>query len=307
MKNTDDNFLTGSIVALVTPMRSDGSVDAEAYIRLIDWHLASGTSGLVVAGTTGESATLTKDEHAALLSAAVDRVGGSIPVLAGTGSASTAQVIADSRRAAELGADAVLVVAPYYNRPPQRGLLAHYRAVADASPVPVVMYNVPSRTVTDIQPETAIELTDHPNIVAIKEAVPDMQRLGRLIEAGVHVLSGDDPTAMPAMQRGAAGVISVVANVAPVQFAGLCDAARTGQVSQAEAIAQELEPLIHFLNIETNPIPAKWLLAEMGMIEPNVRLPLVELGAAHHVQGRQLAQNLRKRADRSAHPRMTGS
>ena len=296
MKNTDDNFLTGSIVALVTPMHSDGAVDSDAYLRLIDWHLASGTNGLVVAGTTGESATLTADERDALLSMAVERVAGRIPVLAGTGSASTAQVIADSRRAADLGADAVLVVAPYYNRPPQRGLLAHYRAVADASPAPLVLYNVPSRTVTDIQPETTIELAGHPNIVAIKEAVPDMQRLQQLMDAGVCVLSGDDPTALAAMRLGAAGVISVVANVAPVQFAGLCAAVRNGQTSQADAAAGELEDLIRFLNIETNPIPAKWLLAEMDMIKPYLRLPLVELDVAYHAQGRPFVRRLLARA-----------
>lgn len=296
MKNTDDNFLTGSIVALVTPMHSDGAVDSDAYLRLIDWHLASGTNGLVVAGTTGESATLTADERDALLSAALERVAGRIPVLAGTGSASTAQVIADSRRAADLGADAVLVVAPYYNRPPQRGLLAHYRAVADASPAPLVLYNVPSRTVTDIQPETTIELAGHPNIVAIKEAVPDMQRLQQLMDAGVCVLSGDDPTALAAMRLGAAGVISVVANVAPVQFAGLCAAVRNGQTSQADAAAGELEDLIRFLNIETNPIPAKWLLAEMDMIKPYLRLPLVELDVAYHAQGRPFVRRLLARA-----------
>ena len=293
MKNTDDNFLTGSIVALVTPMLSDGAVDFDAYLRLIDWHLESGTNGLVVAGTTGESATLTADERDGLLSAAVERIAGRIPVLAGTGSASTARVIADSRRAADLGVDAVLVVAPYYNRPPQRGLLAHYRAVADVSPTPVVLYNVPSRTVTDIQPETTIELAGHPNIIAIKEAVADMQRLQQLIKAGVCVVSGDDPSALAAMRLGAAGVISVVANVAPAHFAGLCTAVKNGQTAQADAAARELEDLIRFLNIETNPIPAKWLLAEMDMIAPNLRLPLVELDVAYHAQGRLLAQRLR--------------
>ena len=292
MKNTDDNFLTGAIVALVTPMQDDGSVDLAAWLRLLDWHLEAGTSGIVVAGTTGESATLNEQEYDQLLSAAVERVNGRVPLVAGTGSASTSAVIAASQRAARLGADAVLVVAPYYNRPPQRGLLAHYRAVGDASPVPVVMYNVPGRTASDIEPQTAIALAVHPNIVAIKEAVPDPARLRQLIKAGVPVLSGDDPSALMSMRIGAVGVISVVANVAPVQTAALCKAALEGDFDRAEAIQRELEALIGFLGIESNPMPVKWLLAELGRMEHALRLPLVTLSSEHHAAGRQILRQL---------------
>ncbi|MEM7053266.1 MAG: 4-hydroxy-tetrahydrodipicolinate synthase [Pseudomonadota bacterium] len=292
----DDNFLAGSlggsIVALVTPMHADGSVDLDTWCSLIDWHLDSGTDGLVVAGTTGESATLAQDDYDSLLSAAVERVNGRIAVLAGTGSASTANVIRDSRRAARLGADAVLVVAPYYNRPPQRGLIAHYRAVAEASAVPVVLYNVPSRTVTDLLPETAIVLAEHENIIAIKEGVPDPARLQQLIEAGVPVLSGDDPSALMAMRMGAKGVISVIANIAPVQTSAVCRAALAGDYENAERITAALEPIIGFLNIETNPIPVKWMLAELGRIKPYLRLPLVELSAEHHEAGHKVLQVL---------------
>ena len=292
MKMKDDNFLTGSIVALVTPMRADGSIDLPAWHRLLDWHLECGTDGVVVAGTTGESATLLPDEYDALLAAAVEQIDGRIPVLAGTGSASTASVVAASQRAAKLGADAVLVVAPYYNRPPQRGLLAHYRAVADACPVPVVLYNVPGRTVTDLKPETAIALAEHANIIAIKEAVPDEQRLRQLIDSGLPVLSGDDPSALMAMQMGARGVISVVANIAPEQSAAMSHAALRGDHARAEQINNKLESVVRFLNSETNPIPAKWLLAELGRIESRLRLPLVELSAEYHAAGRTALQVL---------------
>ena len=292
MKMKDDNFLTGSIVALVTPMRADGSIDLPAWHRLLDWHLESGTDGVVVAGTTGESATLLQDEYDALLAAAVEQIDGRIPVLAGTGSASTASVVAVSQRAAKLGADAVLVVAPYYNRPPQRGLLAHYRAVADACPVPVVLYNVPGRTVTDLKPETAIALAEHANIIAIKEAVPDEQRLRQLIDSGLPVLSGDDPSALMAMQMGARGVISVVANIAPEQSAAMSHAALRGDHARAEQINNKLESVVRFLNSEINPIPAKWLLAELGRIESRLRLPLVELSAEYHAAGRTALQVL---------------
>ena len=292
MKMKDDNFLTGSIVALITPMRADGSIDLPAWRKLIDWHLESGTNGVVVAGTTGESATLQSDEYDALLSTAVQQINGRIPVLAGTGSASTASVIADSQHAAKLGADAVLVVAPYYNRPPQRGLIAHYQAVADTSSVPVVLYNVPGRTVTDLQPETAIALAEHENIIAIKEAVADETRLRQLIDSGLPLLSGDDPSALMAMLMGAKGVISVVANVAPVQNAAMSQAALSGDQALAERINAKLESVVRFLNIETNPIPAKWLLAEQGKIEPSLRLPLVELSAEYHAAGHDALQLL---------------
>ncbi|MEX2500150.1 MAG: 4-hydroxy-tetrahydrodipicolinate synthase, partial [Wenzhouxiangellaceae bacterium] len=200
--------------------------------------------------------------------------------------------VAQSRRAAGLGADAVLVVAPYYNRPPQRGLLAHYRAIADASSVPVVLYNVPTRTASDIEPETALALAGHPNIVAIKEAVADMDRVRRYVQAGLVVVSGDDPTALAAMQHGAAGVISVAANVAPALMARMCRLAAEGDFDGAAGINQRLQPLYRFLACESNPIPVKWLLATAGRLGSDLRLPLVELDESHHAGGRRLLESL---------------
>lgn len=297
MTNKNDNFLTGSstevlggsIVALVTPFRDRGTViDLEAWRSLLDWHIESGTRAVVVAGTTGESATLEASERDLLLREAVQRCAGRCAVLAGTGAASTRVAIDQSRRAAALGADALLVVTPYYNRPPQRGLAAHYTAIAEATELPVVLYNVPSRTAVDLAPQTVLELADHARIVAIKEAVPDMQRVRAYSAAGLAVLSGDDASALEAMRNGAVGVISVAANVVPDRMAALCAAARSGSFERAGAIDAELRDLYRFLGVETNPLPAKWLLAEQNRIGPWLRLPLMELDAIHHPVGREL-------------------
>ena len=288
-----DGSIGGSIVALVTPFRDGGdAIDLEAWRGLLDWHIESGTDAVVVAGTTGESATLSGAERDALLTEAVQRCAGRCAVLAGTGSASTGVAVAQSRRAAELGADALLVVTPYYNRPPQRGLVAHYKAVAEATEVPVVLYNVPGRTAVDLAPETVLELAAFPGIVAIKEAVPDMQRVRQYNAAGLAVLSGDDPSALEAMRNGASGVVSVAANVVPASMAELCRAARAGEFERAEAIDAGLRGLYRFLGVETNPLPAKWLLAERNRIGQHLRLPLTSLDTVHHAAGRTLLATL---------------
>lgn len=284
---------SGSIAALVTPFKAGGEgIDRAAWQRLIEWHLEAGSNGLVVAGTTGESATLNADECDWLLESALETVAGRCMVLAGTGASSTSVAAARSRRAATLGADAVLVVAPYYNRPPQRGLVAHYLAIADAVDVPMVLYNVPSRTASDIEPETALTLAAHQNVVAIKEAVADMSRVQRYIRAGLDVLSGDDPTALEAMRYGAKGVISVAANVAPTAMSRMCRLAAEGDYDAASDMDAQLKPLYRFLGAESNPIPAKWLLAASGRIGRDLRLPLVELDESQHAAGRRLLETL---------------
>jgi len=292
MMHFENNLIQGVVVALVTPFNAEGQLDERAWEAIIDWHLSAGTHGLVVGGTTGESASLTRSERDRMLSMAVERCAGKIPVLAGTGSASTAQTIEDSQRAAELGADAVLVVTPYYNRPPQAGLLAHYRAVADASPAPVMLYNVPSRTACDLSAETSIALCQHDNILGIKEAFADLERIQSLVTARVLVLSGDDPTALDAVRHGAQGVISVIANIVPGAMVQLFEFAQAGNYEQAEQLQRELKPLLDFLSIQTNPIPAKWLLAEMGMMNHAIRLPLVGLDAQHVAAGKTLLDRL---------------
>lgn len=291
MPTMNDGFVTGSIVALVTPF-ADGAeaVDGTVWRALVDWHVEAGTDGIVVAGTTGESATLTAGERDRLLAQALEAAGGRTRIVAGTGAASTRIAVAQSRRAAELGADAVLVVTPYYNRPPQRGLAAHFRRVADECPVPVILYNVPTRTAADLAPETVEALAGHPNIVAIKEAVADMERVARYADAGLTVLSGDDPTAWQALRHGASGVVSVAANVVPRAMARLCRLARSGDTGHGERLRRELEPLFAFLAAEPNPIPVKWLLASAGRIGPELRLPLVPLDERHHAEGRRLVE-----------------
>ncbi len=274
-------FLSGSLVAVVTPMTAAGDIDWTAWERLVDWHFAAGTDGLVVAGTTGESPTLTEPEVEELLRRARPRFPGR-PLLAGSGSNSTAASIARGARFAAAGADAVLVVAPYYNKPTQAGLLAHYRAIGAASPVPVVLYNVPGRTGVDILPATVAELAGSRNLVAIKESTMSVERIRellRLVDGRMSVLCGDDPVAAEAMLAGAQGVISVTANVAPRQMHELAVAARAGDAARALAIDETLKPLHAALFVESNPIPTKWALEQMGLIGPGIRLPLLPLSA----------------------------
>lgn len=293
MTKMNDKFLAGSIVALATPFGPDGKgIDTTALNGLLKWQADSGTAGIVVAGTTGESATLDQDERDLLLESALGFAGDDVVVIAGTGAPSTSAAVAQSRRAADLGANAVLVVTPHYNRPPQRGLDAHFRAVADACSVPVILYNVPGRTAVDLEPDTVAALAGHPNIVGIKEAIADMDRIRRYADAGLTVLSGDDPSALEAMRSGASGVISVASNIAPSTMARLCHLAAIGDFDAAESVNRELEPLFEFLTLEPNPIPVKWLLADTGRIGPSIRLPLVPLDERHHDAGRSLLQSL---------------
>lgn len=293
--------LSGSITALATPFTAAGDIDFPAWERLLRAQLAAGTQAVVVAGSTGEAAALSDDEYDRLLRTAVKCIGGRIPVLAGTGQSSTAKTILVTRRAAALGADAALVVTPPYVRPTQAGLLAHYRAVADEGGLPVVLYNVPGRTGCDMLPETVGELSVHANIIGIKEARAEEDRMEALLplrRADFAVLSGDDPTAVRAMLAGADGVISVASNVVPATFRRLCDRARTGDAAGAQGLNDALTALYHFLGVEPNPIPVKALLALDG-IGHGLRLPLQPLSSTHADQARRLHATIRPLEERS--------
>ncbi len=273
--------LKGSMVALVTPMNAAGELDEAALERLVEWQIEAGTQGLVIAGTTGESPTLLPVEHEWLLKRVISQVAGRVPVIAGTGSNSTGQTLDMSRRAVAAGADALLLVAPYYNKPPQHALVAHYRKVATAVPCPILLYNVPSRTAVDLAIETVTELSAVANIVGIKEASGRLERVSRLRRrCGPEfvLLSGDDATAADFMLLGGDGVVSVTANVVPERLRRLCDAARTGNAGLARALDTELEALNRSLFLETNPVPVKWALQRMGRIGPGIRGPLASLG-----------------------------
>jgi len=283
-------MFSGSIVALVTPFSGEGGIDYPAVDGLVDFHLEQGSDGLVVAGTTGESAALTRPEWRELLAAVVRRVDGAIPVLAGTGSAATATAVDLTRQAGELGADGALVVTPYYVRPGQAGLEEHFSTIANASSIPVVLYNVPSRTAVDLLPETTARLAVHPRIVGIKEAKREPGRIEELVERcgpGFAVLSGDDPSCLEAMQAGAGGVVSVAANVAPAMMHELCVLARSEDGDAALALDGRLQMLFDALALESNPIPVKWALFEMGRIGPQIRLPLTPLDERHRGPLRQ--------------------
>jgi 4-hydroxy-tetrahydrodipicolinate synthase len=275
----------GSMVALVTPMAADGRVDFAALDALLDWHLAEGTDAVVAVGTTGESATLEDEEHMEVVARCVRRLKGRIPVIAGTGSNNTAHAVLMSRRAQELGADAVLVVAPYYNKPAQEGLYRHFRAIAEAVSLPVLLYNVPSRTITDILPATVERLAKLSNIIGIKEATGDMTRaedIRRRCGDAFLLISGDDATAREFILRGGLGVISVAANVAPRLMHQMCKAAREGDTKRAAELDAKLAPVYKALFVETSPIPVKWALAEMGRIPTGIRLPLTPLADEYH-------------------------
>jgi 4-hydroxy-tetrahydrodipicolinate synthase len=275
----------GSLVAIVTPMHPDGSLDLERLRELVDWHIAEGTEGIVVVGTTGESPTVDVDEHCLLIRTAVERSAGRVPVIAGTGANSTAEAIHLQRYAREVGAAAGLSVVPYYNKPTQEGLYRHFRAIAEAVDLPVVLYNVPSRTVADLANDTVARLAEVPGIVGLKDATGDLYRasdLLRRVPAAFCVLSGDDATGMAAMLSGMHGVISVTANVAPRAMRELCDAARAGRAGPARAVNDRLLGLHRHLFCEANPIPVKWALERMGRLGAGVRLPLTPLSPAHH-------------------------
>lgn len=270
----------GSIPALVTPMREDGGVDLDAWDRLLDFHVREATDGVVVGGTTGESPTLERAELEALVRRAKSRLAGNMPVIAGSGSNSTAHSVALSVAAQDAGADGLLVVTPYYNRPTQQGLFLHFTAIADAVRIPVVLYNVPGRTACDLLPETIARLSKHPRIVAVKEATGDIARCVTILEQsrrGFTVLSGDDPTAADLMRVGARGVISVTANVAPRAMHDICVAGLAGRHDEAAAANERLMPLHRALFVEPNPIPVKWAVQRLGLIGPGIRLPLTPL------------------------------
>ena len=280
----------GSMVAMVTPMHGDGSVDEAALERLVEFHVEAGTDAIVAVGTTGESATLSEPEHCQVVRYVVARVGGRVPVIAGTGSNNTREAIDLTRCAMEAGADACLLVTPYYNKPTQRGLYEHYKAVAEAVPIPQILYNVPGRTACDLLPETVEALSRLPNIVGIKEASGNLERPRELIARcgeRLDVYSGDDALALDVVAAGGKGVISVTANVAPKPMHEALAAALAGDLEQARRINRPLEALHRDLFLEANPIPVKWALVEMGLIEPGIRLPLTPLSPRYHEPLRQ--------------------
>lgn len=273
-------MLTGSMVALVTPMTASGAVNYGELRRLFDWHIAEGTEALVIAGTTGESATLTHDEHLELLERSVELAAGRIPIVAGTGSNSTRQTLELSSEASRLAVAGLLIVTPYYNKPTQDGLVRHYTAIADAVDKPILLYNVPGRTAVDLKPATVVRLSKHARIAGIKDATADLTRVSELRQGcgdRFALLSGDDATSREFMLAGGDGVISVTGNVVPAAMRALCDAARAGRREEAAAIDGPLGDLHRDLFIESNPIPVKWALREMGLIGPGIRLPLTEL------------------------------
>ena len=278
-------MIKGSIVAIVTPMFEDGSLDKDGLRKLIDWHVEEGTDGIVIVGTTGESATVTPEEHVELIKLTVDHVAGRIPVIAGSGGNSTAEAIALTQAAKEVGADASLQVVPYYNRPTQEGMYRHFKAIAEAVDLPVILYNVPGRTVADMSNETIARLSTIPNIVGVKDATGNIGRgieLLRMVDKSFAVYSGDDPTAMTLMFCGGAGNISVTANVAPRAMHELCVAAMAGDVKRAVEINNRVLDLHAKLFVEPNPVPVKWALAEMGKMPTGLRLPLAPLSEPFH-------------------------
>jgi len=280
----------GSMVALVTPMLEDGSLDYESLDRLIEFHVENKTDAIIAVGTTGESATLDEEEHCATIKRAVKTSAGRIPIIAGTGSNSTKEAIVLTRCAMEAGADACLLVTPYYNKPTQEGLYLHYRAVAEAVGIPQILYNVPGRTAVDMQPETVARLAEIPNIIGIKEATGDLQRAKTILEMcgdKIDLYSGDDATAMDLILLGAKGDISVTANVAPRAMHDMCSAALNGDKETAQQVNEPLLGLHKNLFLEANPIPVKWALYEMGLITSGIRLPMTVLSDQYQDTVRQ--------------------
>ncbi|QEQ96497.1 4-hydroxy-tetrahydrodipicolinate synthase [Neptunomonas concharum] len=276
-------MITGSIVALVTPMKDNGEIDWVGLDKVVDLHLDKGTDSIVAVGTTGESATLNCDEHCAVIKRVVERVNGRIPVIAGTGANSTTEAIELTREAKNAGADACLLVTPYYNKPTQEGLYLHYKAIAEAVDIPQILYNVPGRTACDMQPETVLRLAQIPNIIGIKEATGDLERARFLIAnapEGFAIYSGDDATAIELIIAGGQGNISVTANVAPAEMSEMCRLGLEGKAEEARAIQQKMMPLHTHLFIEANPIPVKWAMYEMGLMDKGIRLPLTVLSQA---------------------------
>ena len=277
--------LRGSLVAIVTPMDEDGGLDLEAFRRLIDWHIVEGTDGIVVVGTTGESPTVDFDEHHLLIKTAVEHVAGRVPVIAGTGANSTREAIELAAYAKQVRADMSLSVVPYYNKPTQEGLYRHFRAVAEAVNLPHIVYNVPGRTVADLQNDTMLRLAQIPNVIGIKDATAHLERGADLLRrrpGGFLVFSGDDATGLALTLLGGQGVISVTANAAPRMMHEMCEAAVAGDVVRARDINNRLLGLHRHLFCEANPIPVKWVVQQMGMIKGGIRLPLTPLSTGYH-------------------------
>ena len=280
-------MIQGSMVALVTPMNADNSLDWASLHKLVDWHLEQGTHAIVAVGTTGESATLTVDEHLAVIKKVVDQVHGRIPVIAGTGANSTSEAVELTQAAKDAGADACLLVTPYYNKPTQEGLFLHHAHIAQAVAIPQILYNVPGRTGVDMKPETALRLAAVPNIIGIKEATGDLERAKFLIDqapASFGIISGDDATAVDLILLGGKGDISVTANVVPAAIARMCELALAGNAEDARAINQRLLPLHTAMFVESNPIPVKWAVEQLGLIQSGIRLPLTRLSEQYHQQ-----------------------
>ena len=282
--------LQGSFVALVTPMSANGSLDFDALQGLIEWHVKSGTDGIVSVGTTGESATVSVPEHLEIIEKTIEFVDGRLPVIAGTGGNSTLEAIELTQKASELGADYVLLVTPYYNKPNQEGLFQHFIKIADSVEVPQILYNVPSRTACDLKPETVLRLAHHQNIVGIKEALDSSERLSELLrisqsigeQKNFSIFSGDDPTFNSFMVSGGHGVISVAANVVPKYISQICSLNLSNQFDDAKELNSLLKNLYELLFIESNPIPVKWMLNKMGMIQSGIRLPLIPFNEVFH-------------------------
>ena len=278
--------ITGSVVALVTPMLEDGSIDFKSLSKLVEWHCSSNTSGLVIVGTTGESPTVDLEEHIKLIESAKNIAGERIPIIAGTGANSTSEAIILTREAERIGVDASLQVTPYYNKPSQAGLERHFLSIADSTSLPIILYNVPGRTVADLANETVKTLSFHENIVGIKDATGDLIRgqwLLRELSPSFFVYSGDDPTAVPLILCGAAGNISVTANILPKTMAKLCKFALDGKAGEASRLNKKLLPIHRALFVESNPVPVKWLLYRLGFIGRSIRLPLIEPSDANKV------------------------
>ncbi len=283
----------GSMVALVTPMQEDGTIDQTAFKALIEWQVRSKTNALVISGTTGESATLDHAEQDEIIRLAVKQAAGRVPVIAGTGSNSTRAALQLTLNAKKAGAAACLVVTPYYNKPTQEGLYQHYKTLAEKAALPIILYNVPGRTACDLLPETVERLAKLPQIIGIKEATGKLERAQEIMKrcgSAFAVYSGDDATALELMKHGAKGVISVTANVAPVKMQEMCEAALQGNLKKAESLNQELMALHHKLFVEPNPIPAKWALQQMGLIPQGIRLPLLALDPRYHQELTQAMQ-----------------
>lgn len=290
MKQTQEaagRLPSGSIPALVTPMLGDGAIDWQNYRRLIDWHVEQGSDAIVVMGSTGESATVSMAEHCDLIAAAVEQAGGRIPIIAGTGANSTSEAIELTAFASGAGATAVLSVVPYYNKPTQRGLFEHFSAIAEATDIPVILYNVPGRTITDLADDTVLRLAEIPNILGLKDATGDISRgimLLRSLPEEFSLYSGDDPTAAALMLLGARGNISVTANVIPAIMARLCAAARSADIATVRDIILRIAPLHQAMFVEANPIPVKWAVERLLSIPAHYRLPLTPLDPAWHHQ-----------------------